>query len=349
MKRSEDFRVVRVQASLMNVDEDVRRVLKRHGKVVGQTISRTFIVPDDMHLWALHYAMTTAFGFLNEHLHAFRLTDRDMMRVTGGRVSGWYDLVGRLFRSPYMDDEDEFWCEDYYKGSFRNWRRRKYTGPYVYGGKCETFAYCRRSIEDNVDLDKEMVINYATDRTGKEMFAGLFDNEEAQPWFGVASRKERRLMRDLEPDMLRTCFERDYNNVLQSLSIRQVMEDYTTRLIWNYDFGDDWNVLLEFSQQMESKQAEMQCRELHRPVMIAADGLNLVEDAGSTVGFATLLLALYGSPRDKALFHGQKDCMSLSDEFEDTGCEQYEDRESSLVWADSLEWSERLPALDKWF
>lgn len=40
MKRSEDFRVVRVQASLMNVDEDVRRVLKRHGKVVGQTISR---------------------------------------------------------------------------------------------------------------------------------------------------------------------------------------------------------------------------------------------------------------------------------------------------------------------
>ena len=83
--------------------------------------------------------------------------------------------------------------------------------------------------------------------------------------------------------------------------------------------------------------------------MLYADGLNLVEDVGSVHGFAAFLLSLYGSPRDIARYSGRQDYMAYSDEFENTGCEQYEDRESSLEWAYGLEWSEKNPKLENWF
>ena len=111
------YGVVKVKASLMDVDDSQRFALKRVGGVLGDTVSRVFLIPDDIQLWALHYAMTTAFGFLNEHLHAFHLTEEDFRRLTGDKAGGWMELCGKLFRSPFMDDEDVFWCDDYSYGT----------------------------------------------------------------------------------------------------------------------------------------------------------------------------------------------------------------------------------------
>ena len=344
------YGVVKVKASLMDVDDSQRFALKRVGGVLGDTVSRVFLIPDDIQLWALHYAMTTAFGFLNEHLHAFHLTEEDFRRLTNDEAGGWMELCGKLFRSPFMDDEDVFWCDDYSYGNFKNWRRKKYTGPYEYKGQCETYSYCQTSLREFFDPEEEFFVGYSISERDKKEYICRVSSREENIKGEKCERFEKHKFKDLTIDMLeRIYLERNVNEVLEPLTVRELMDNYTDRLIYNYDFGDDWQIMLEFSRDVYGSKEERKCLETHRPVMLYADGLNLVEDVGSVHGFAAFLLSLYGSPRDIARYSGRQDYMAYSDEFENTGCEQYEDRESSLEWAYGLEWSEKNPKLDSWF
>ncbi len=111
-------------------DEELR-VLRTYGKLkYDKTITRDVIVPVEMPLYAVHYMIQRAFGWQNSHLHRFSLPQDRFLRITDEKAARWLDLVGILFPSPLMDDEDRFWADDYERGSFRNWLRRKYTGPY---------------------------------------------------------------------------------------------------------------------------------------------------------------------------------------------------------------------------
>ena len=58
MKERNEFSWTRVKVSLMNVNTREKLILKRLGGVTGQTVSRELVIPDDMPLWALHYAIT---------------------------------------------------------------------------------------------------------------------------------------------------------------------------------------------------------------------------------------------------------------------------------------------------
>lgn len=112
--------------------EDTTYVLKTYGQVkYGDTISRDVIVPDDMPLWALHYMMQKCFGWQNSHLHQFELPREQFERITDGNAGAYAALMGVIFRSPWMDENEEFWNDDYESGSFKTWIRRKYSGPYV--------------------------------------------------------------------------------------------------------------------------------------------------------------------------------------------------------------------------
>lgn len=356
MGKEAGYGTLRVKASLLNVFGNDRIVLKRLGGVLGDTISRDFLVPDDIQLWALHYALTTAFGFLNEHLHAFRLADDDMRRLTGDKAIGWYGLVGKLFRTPvlYGHEDDVFWCDDYRSGSFRTWRRKKYTGPYEYRGRCDTYHFCRTSIEDGINLDEIVYAGMFKAPDGKE-YCSWISPDGCPPSFAGddASRTVKVPFRDMSCDMLfrkiSYDYEADFNTLMESLTVKQLMEEYASRIIWHYDFGDSWQVQLDFSAEESPKAAVGKCLETHRPVMLHADGLNLVEDAGSVCGFSAFLLSLYGSPRDIARYEGKRDFMEYPDGFEDSGCQQYGSREEALEWAWGLEWSEKNPQPASWF
>ena len=82
MKEKNEFSWTRVKVSLMNVNTREKLILKRLGGVTGQTVSREIVIPDDMPLWALHYAITASFGLLNNHTHCFELTEKDYEKMT---------------------------------------------------------------------------------------------------------------------------------------------------------------------------------------------------------------------------------------------------------------------------
>ena len=64
-------------------------------------------------------------GWQNSHLRQFELPENRFRAVTNDSISMWRKLVGVLFRSPLMDENDIFWADDYNGGSFKNWLRKK--------------------------------------------------------------------------------------------------------------------------------------------------------------------------------------------------------------------------------
>ena len=105
-------------------------------------ISRTVLVPGDMHLHALHYLIQRLFGWQNSHLHRFSLTEDDFQRVTAGRIGGWLDLCGTLFRHDQELFGDIYWDDDYRQGqSVKTWFKKKYMPPYRSLAVTDTFLY----------------------------------------------------------------------------------------------------------------------------------------------------------------------------------------------------------------
>ena len=126
-----------------DLDRREKEILRRYGKVKN-SISRDVVVPPDITLHALHYAIQRAFGWQNSHLHHFSVDHafecENVAAVTGDRLGNWGRLCGRYFRFPidFTDEQemdDVYWDEDYDEGmSYKIWLRKKYTGPYTYGG-----------------------------------------------------------------------------------------------------------------------------------------------------------------------------------------------------------------------
>lgn len=338
-----EFKVMRVHAAL-RMYSDLAPIYKKYGQVIGSTVSRDFIVPDDMPLWALHYALTTAFGFQNEHLHYFSFPSAITKSLTGDSALNWSRLVGTWFRFPITDGMDYLWCDDYEDGSFRSWRKRKYTGPYVYNGIEETNEYCLDAVASHIDPNEEYDFAHFRYKDG-DHWCRYYSRCENDPYF---VEKKTFKFRNLTNEMLFVLFERRFDELLEPLTLSQLYP-VSQKLEYEYDFGDSWKIDLTLSREQSPKTAEDKCLSTHRPVMLAADGLNLVEDAGGVHGFSNFLLALYGTARDIARHNHESDWMSKADEFEDAGCEQYEDRESSIIWAESLGWKEKLPPLSSWF
>ncbi len=114
-------------------DEDLR-TLRKHGKV-EKSISRDIVVPSDITLHALHYAIQKLFGWQNSHLHHYAFPEDVFERLTENSFSRWCSLAGIYFRFPSEELDDLFWDEDYEADmSVKSWLRSKYKGPYCYGG-----------------------------------------------------------------------------------------------------------------------------------------------------------------------------------------------------------------------
>ncbi|TAH62755.1 MAG: hypothetical protein EWM47_14005, partial [Anaerolineaceae bacterium] len=138
--KKDEFTPIRLHLELIDDDltEYQKRMLRRYGESsTGNSITRDILIPSDMMLHNLHYAIQRLFGWQNSHLRKFILPDEIYQKVTGGRVRGWADLVGVLFQPPSEAEEDVFWDDDYQSGSIKVWLKRKYTGPYYYGGVME--------------------------------------------------------------------------------------------------------------------------------------------------------------------------------------------------------------------
>lgn len=115
-------------------DDYERKILKKYAKV-NNGLSRDILVPSDITLNALHYVIQRLFGWQNSHLHRFSVPENVFENITGNMVKEWMNLCGVYFRFPDEDFEDRYWDSDYDESiAFKSWLKRKYKGPYVYGG-----------------------------------------------------------------------------------------------------------------------------------------------------------------------------------------------------------------------
>ncbi len=239
------------------IDEESIEVFHKYGGLkYGDNISRDIIVPSDIPLYALHYTIQRAFGWQNSHLHKFILPESVFEKVTDNKADIWKKLVGVIFRSPFMDDSDRFWTDDYDKGSFKNWLRSKYTGPYLsmcYGEGIHSCSNDMRYIKSNEmyyvlhensynpDSDKYDGPEYVStvipiyDRDGSK-------NNTPKPWHSdeVPYRVSECKFKDIPSEGLKFMFEYNPQALLERLPVSSLL--YSESDIYNKSYISPKNI-----------------------------------------------------------------------------------------------------------
>jgi len=293
------------------LNDTQKRMLKRYGESsTGEFISRDILIPSDMPLHNLHYAIQRLFGWQNSHLRRFHLSDELYQKVTSGTVKGWADLVGVLFQAPSEGEEDIFWDDDYRSGSIKAWLKKKYTGSYFYGGDMEEIEDARQDIKALLNQYPMMDV--------REPFHAYYERTEGK---GVDSdiilRKAPLIDLTLEEMNASIMIENGTENLLERLEIAKVLavenEDIqengvfpiARELIYNYDFGDNWEVFIikksdcnELLENGDISKEELEYAEStviskHIPVCIYKEGVNVLDDVGGLGGFAEFLERIY--------------------------------------------------------
>lgn len=268
--------------------EDEIGVLAQYGKMVNN-ISRDIIVPGDITLHALHYAINRAFGWQNSHLHSYHPYEEDYNKmIKSNKLTEWANLAGMYFRFPCEDYEDVYWDDDYKASiSVKNWLRGKYTGPYYYGGTREYFYRCQQDVKElyewkptlevrksftewmdecrklaertgNKDAKTDMIKRIApiAEVTIRELadsisFEGGFDELlERLPIYDIL----------LMPDMIENFDSWDFSNrrtlknsEKEAMCLAPITTPILKEIRYWYDYGDDWNVKITATACYDTK------------------------------------------------------------------------------------------------
>ena len=346
MEDSNAFQTMILKIDLANEDDtdgEIERVLYEYGQVYnGNTLSREIVVPDDMPLYALHYCILRAFGFLNEHLHSFTLPQETNEKMFSS-VREWLKLCGVLYRSPCMKEDDYFWADDYEKGSFRKWQRSKYTGPYVRKTPGESYEECQNDMEEY--LKDYPYIAIGEHKRERWSFPYGIPVEDLNDYDG--NMKNIMKMEDCPFVIWNRLFERSCLELRECLTVSEIFhkDSGIDKLLYSYDFGDGWQfeiTQLKSHEEVNAREkvicdAEDSCISTHRPVCVSHEGGYLVEDAGGIYGYIQFLRAIHPEEEYHAFMDG-----TVS--YSNNG--PYEDSTSSRMWAESLEWTDQ-PIIDK--
>lgn len=365
-----------LELDMKHVNEEEKEILKKYGSMKN-SISRDILVPSDITLHALNYAILRMFGWQNAHLHNFSLPDDVFKELTENQFSTWAKMAGVYFRSAIEDYDDVYWDDDYKEGeSIRSWMRKKYTGPYKYGGFSEHYLenqirvksrfsewdeiIVRRSAEEAKKRQEPYKVKLmeATLEQAKYMFAEMICDEliERLTLIDVLripnmQKYDAEKIRDFIDKKaskfdINKAYEQYQNTNFRSWKqVKEYFEQYdfrplpiTDSLRYLYDYRDKWEVLIRCETaykadeqgvwtDTEGKARDDLAENLeevvkeHRPICIAKDGVELVDDVGGIAAFCQMLNRIY-------------DC-----DFNDK--EAVEERENILAWANMMGWTGR--------
>lgn len=135
---------VHLELDIGGCDADDLCVLRQYGKM-DKAISRDILVPADMPLSALHYAIQQLFGWQNGHLHRFAFPENVFERLTKGKFSQWCRFAGVYFRFPSEEPGENDW-DGYGFTSLKTAFRNAYRGPYRYFGIGDCYLENQRQI-----------------------------------------------------------------------------------------------------------------------------------------------------------------------------------------------------------
>lgn len=167
MKNNYTVLKLHLELNTSYINDEQRQVLKEYG-YMNNSISRDILVPFNITLHALNYAIQRCFGWQNSHLHCFTFCDEEFNRLTEGNYITWAKMAGIYFRAPSEDFDDLYWDDDYKENEyFKTWMRRKYTGPYKYKGFGEYYMNAQLKVKEFfLDYD-EIPLRQFNYKTGK--------------------------------------------------------------------------------------------------------------------------------------------------------------------------------------
>lgn len=323
------------------------QLLMQHADATKRgTITRDLLIPAEMTLHQLHYAIQRLFGWQNSHLRAFRLDEQDYDRLTNKRFQAWGQLAGVLFRGIVADINDQFWDDDYAGGNLKSWLRKKYTGAFVDGSYSEDFVIAQGSVD--ALLKRFPVIDV------KESFHDYYERTKDQK---DHHEEKPKVIRRAAPLELTTAelesaisFDSGFDELLERLAVKtilgtksqrlatfaeltetfddQIPQPVTSKLIYNYDFGDNWIVEITCHPTIKTLPEQDGLNEnwiaeavaivnaKQQPVCIQKKGGYVMDDVGGMGGYAELLNTIYQLP-DPA------------------------ERQESRTWAKAMGWSNR--------
>lgn len=295
-----------------------RIMLGRYGEAPSGLITRDILIPSDMPLHNLHYVIQKLFGWQNSHLRMFYLPENIFLELTQGTVRDWSGLVGTLFQPPSEAEQDVFWDDDYKSGSITTWLRRKYSGPYGYGGLMEHWDEARHDMETILEHFQEVKV--------RESFADHMMRKQRDPDAEIMIHKTVPLIEMTLEEMDSSLnLGGDAKSLMERLIINELLafpeEDLagggafpvTKELFYDYDFGDGWSVIItklntcddllreNVVDSAELKKAMNQVVSAHGPVCIARQGVNVLDDVGGLSGFSNFLETIYeGEDKEEA-------------------------------------------------
>lgn len=358
------------------VDEEEMQILKKYG-TVKKSISRDILVPSDITLHALNYAILRMFGWQNGHLHNFSLPENVFKELTENKFLTWSEMAGIYFRFPTENYEDIYWDDDYREGeSIKSWMRRKYTGPYRYKGYGEHYLINQMEVERMFSRWEEITVHefdFGAEKQPEPYNVKLSEatiDQVIHTFCNVMCHELVERLKVSDVLCLKNSEEVDFSDIrkdvkskLSNCRIHDAIEDYhskrfgsfkqereflesynisvlpiTEQLIYSYDYGDGWEVLItcediyensdtgawigangdemnSFADSLEEVLAK------HRPICIDKDGIELVDDVGGIGGFCRMLRTVY--------------------EIDIYNEEDMQEREEMLGWAEMMGWTGR--------
>ncbi len=166
--RKNKYSVMKLRLELImdKKDWNLMLVLRDYSRV-KKGIVREILVPSDISLHKLNYAIQRSFGWQNSHLHQFILPSKVFAELTDGKYvveedelfyaqngsfMKWAEYCGTYFRFPTDDMNDLYWDDDYNgELSIKSWLKRKYNGYNDYKGYSEHFVIAKKEVESFID------------------------------------------------------------------------------------------------------------------------------------------------------------------------------------------------------
>ena len=293
----------------------------------GKSIARDILVPQGLPLHNLHYAINQAFGFTNSHLHQYTFSTEDLEWVTDGKIRNWKKLIGLLFKNPVRDTEIDFWDDDYEGGSPKKWMRSKYTGPHFQKVYEEGYRYIREEV-DGLDVQSKKI-----QQLRFEFDLDPFAVNEVLSVGEILSPERRAAYTDRKEyaGYLNACIEDAEKYPADDQRSQPFVFAFVNELMYEYDFGDGWMFRITPQKDIgylmkdgrlsaeEMRKAIKNLCTLTRPIVVAADGLPLIEDVGGVSGYLDFIKGIHG-----------------------LDSERYDDKEDSLKWAKGQGWTGKI-------
>lgn len=234
-------------------------------------ISRDIIVPKDIPLYALHYTIQRAFGWENSHRHVFKLPVTTVYDRNGNRrdePKPWYkDEIPTRVEVVKMEDLHPQGLLHLFEKDPMALLERLPINSVLADGRMELAK--NRSVEEQEYIDSQISKN------GREVFEPLKDY-----------------------------IHRIVSEQIDSPSVQVQPCPITDTILYTYNFMNRWKIKITASEncsdlvesgritQAELDKANVKCREVYRPVMIASDGEMMFDGGDGLHGFAEFLRAI---------------------------------------------------------